>query len=91
MSSELVDKKTVIAMIGLPVKMLLGSEGLGNWKELYFQDVASLPQLERIQDFSFQCRGLSSCCMIVVLIQSREDIRESLLRFSILATRRQWP
>ena len=53
MSSELVDKKTVIVMIGLPVKMLLRSEGLGDGKELYFQDVASLPQLERIQDVSF--------------------------------------
>lgn len=48
MSSELVDKKTVIVMIGLPVKVLLFHEGLGDGKELYFQNVASLSQLERI-------------------------------------------
>lgn len=53
-ASDIIDKKTVIAMIGLPVyPTLFPSHCLGNGKELHFKDAPTILELEGSQDRGF--------------------------------------
>lgn len=46
--SDLIGKKTVIVMVGLPVGNVLSCLRIGSREKLYCEDVASLSELGRI-------------------------------------------
>ena len=60
LSSGIIDKKTVVVMIGLPVGGSLGDSSVGHRKELHIENAPSVPELEGFQNPSVQCGGLSS-------------------------------
>ena len=56
--SELIGKKTVIAMIGLPVYASRCALGVGAWQELHREDAAPILELGGLHDTGVQRWGL---------------------------------
>ena len=93
-ATDIIDKKTVIAMIGLPVfLMLYPPHYLGNRKELHSQNASKIFKLERFQGRSIQRWRLSSLCRFSLKNSHNHAsvaIQENLPLFLIQTIPKQW-